>query len=430
MKPPIPSPKWQNFVLEDWRNFVPGWAITWIEESYSSPAQTICLLGLICHPSLFWAAAFVTAQLCHPWVISWGDVHSSLKHLEEVYSLLKKEDYLLRPVDNLTYTAIEKFLDKSLYQTVFEQLKGPIKTNVDNDPFYKYVSQEPVRIFIAEGKYGKLLPEPKAYTNLVGSSLILLHYPLDRMDAVDRFFLLHELEHVNPEGSKQLSALQSRPLFLCFSIPLLFFLTSVWWHWLIIAIYIWKNLVANTKGLGKREVIADNGALRKLSSIEEKKEVLEFLIELSISNLQSIGDVQIINKAIGWGDEPSRPQWEDLVERMELVIELKAQNKLNYSIVTWLDRLRFFRSYEQNLKEELPLPSLGWMSFEDRRYALLFNLFFVYLGVITTSPPIIPFILMFVFVVFDTFYAIVCRAKIMFVNDYIDKYIEKQVVES
>ncbi|MFZ4660794.1 MAG: hypothetical protein ACOYNY_27530 [Caldilineaceae bacterium] len=372
-----------------WLDYGPYWLVWGLYQGYCNPAFIISLVGFIFHPSVIWFFAFIIAFFLHIMVFTWADAQCSLKHLTEAYNdIVREGDYFLRQVDNSVTQSIHEFSAIKAYQKAPEAVKEFIKLNTWYHPLFK----EPLKVFTAESNDGKAWQEPKAYTNFQGRSLVFLHHPFHQMDAFDRFLLLHELEHVNLNGARQLSQVYSRPIFLIFNMILLSFMAVSWWHWPIIAIYTVLNLLAYSQAISKREVIADNGALLKLSNIEEQKEVVKDLIEYAAANLQSKG----IN--LSWIDSQIDFQQDNKNALLREFIKFRRTNKLKSD---WIDRLLHFRWYENRLNKGEQLPHLGWTSFHDNVAMFPFNLFILYLGITTLYPPVFPFVIMFTFMIFD-----------------------------
>lgn len=377
--------------------------INWfLYQGYCNPALMVCLSGLILHPSISWFLGLLVAYIFQLIALTWADAQCSIKHLTEAYNdIISGQNYILHPVDNSTTKSIQEFSSIGIYQ----KLPMPAKKIIKNSPWYVDVYKEPLRVFIAEGKDGKSLGEPKAYTNFRGSSLVFLHRPFDELDALDRFFLLHELEHVNLAGAMQLSRIHSRPLLLFFSLVLLCFLAASWWHWVVIVIYVIINLVAHFQSAGKREVIADNGALLKLSNAEEQKEVIADLIDFSSSVVQGTDIAsEWMKDSFSFRVEERKEVLKEMMKIYKLNASLPKKDRLTHASLVWMDRLFHFRWYEYKLKESQPIPYLGWSSFHDNVSMLPFSLFFLYLGIITTSAPIVPLALIAIFIVLDVFW--------------------------
>jgi len=377
--------------------------INWfLYQGYCNPALMICLSGFILHPSFSWFIGLLVVYIFQLIALTWADAQCSIKHLTEAYNdIISGDKYILHLIDNSTTKSIQEFSSIGIYQ----KLPVPMKKIIKASPWYVDVYKEPLRVFIAEGKEGKSLGEPKAYTNFRGSSLVFLHRPFDELDTLDRFFLLHELEHVNLDGAMQLSQIYSRPLLVFFNLVLLCFLATSWWHWVLIAIYVIINLFAHLQSTGKREVIADNGALLKLSNTEEQKEVITDLIDFGSSVLQGT------NLASEWMKHSFSFRAEEIKEvrkeRMKihkLNASLPKKDRLTHSNIVWMDRLFHFRWYEYKLKEDQPIPHLGWSSFYDNVAMLPFSLFFLYIGIISTSAPTFPLILIVIFIILDVFW--------------------------
>jgi hypothetical protein len=165
------------------------------------------------------------------------------------------------------------------------------------------------------------------------------------------------------------------------------------------------NLIAQFLSTGKREVIADNGALLKLSNTIEQKEVVDFLIELSSSYLQNETlTSEWMNQSFDFTDKARKNLIQEAVYIHKTNSFFQKKDRLSQSTVIWMDRLLHFRWYEYRLKEGKSLPILGWTPFHDRVSTVPFSIFFVYLGVITSSPPLFPFILMVAYILFDNFW--------------------------
>jgi hypothetical protein len=380
----------------------PKWLIWWLYQSYCNPAFMICFIGFACHFSFLWFFSLIIAFSLALIVLTWADSQCSIKQLTEAYNdIVSDENYLLHPVDNSITKSIQEFSSLKIY----EKIPLFAKNFVAESPWYRDLFKEPLCAFVAEDRNGKTLPDPKAYTNFRGSSLVFLPRPFNQLDAVERFFLLHELEHVNLDGAMQLSRRYSRPLLLGFNIILLGVLSTSWWHWLIIIIYMIFNLLAYVQATGKREVIADNGALLKLSNTDEQKEVVDFLIELSSSYLQNKElTTNWMSHTINFTDQGRNNLIRQSVHIYKLNFSLQKKDKLSQSTAVWMDRLLHFRWYEYRLQESEPLPFLGWTSFYDTIATVPFSLFFLYLGVITISPPIFPFVIMFIYMLLDMFW--------------------------
>lgn len=380
----------------------------------------ISLVGFVCHPSLFWLGTFVIAVVLTISVITRADAQASIKHLTEAYNdILDGDNFIFKPLAADTF--LSSVIEESSSIRIYEHLQNIF---VKDHPFYHTLFKNPLRVFIVEGKNGKILSSPKAYTNFLGQSLVFLHRPIEQIDAIDRFFILHELEHINLDGARQLSRIYSRPVFLFFSTILLCFIAISWWNWLLIIVYVFLNLNAHIQAKVKREVIADNAALIKLSNSQEQQGVVEFLIELSTENLEQVTNLEpeSINK-LTWEEHPFQIQLEEQQQRMQLLNELKKQGKLTHSTNEWIDRLRHFRWYEYRLNKGESLPYLGWTSFWDNIAPVPFNIFFFYLGVITSSPPLLPFVLMLIFIVIDVFLFVRYMTKLQEISSRIDNYL-------
>jgi hypothetical protein len=197
--------------------------INWLlYQGYCNPALMVCLSGFILHPSISWFLGLLVVYIFQLIALTWADVQCSIKHLKEACNdILNEENYVLCPVDNSTTKSILEFSSIKIYQNLPVFAKKITKES----PWYVDIYKEPLRVFIAEGKDGKSCG-PKAYTNFRGSSLVFLHDSFDELDALHRFFLLHELEHVNLDGAMQLSRMYSRPLLVSFNLILLCFLAT------------------------------------------------------------------------------------------------------------------------------------------------------------------------------------------------------------
>lgn len=342
-------------------------------------------MGFVCHPSWLWVFGFIITCLFYGWVFTWADIECSFKHLKDARNDILDGNYLIHPVDSSVYESIKEFCGIGVYQKMYRMLPLFVKNVMEKSPLYDNLSKEPLLILSVEHKDGKSLTACKAYTNLLGPSLVFLNRRPEEMDAFFRFLLLHELEHVNRDGAEQLSQMHARPIALSFAVILLSFLATAWWHWLIIITYVLLNIVTSIRAKERREAIADNGALRKLSNSEEQEEAIEYFIELN-QDLSELPEPQIDMEAI-------KKRFEILTMLMDQG-KLSNQDKRDY-IKEWMYRLGYFKLYQDCLKNHKKLPYLDWIPLEDRLFALPFNLFFLYLGRITLSPPIIPFVLMF-----------------------------------
>lgn len=395
----------------------PKWLKVWLYQNYLNPALIISLVGLIFHPSLLWLGAFFIAVVLTISVITRADAQVSIKRLTEAYNdILDGDNFILKPL------AADAFLSSVIQESSsIEIYKHLQNTAVKNNPFYHNLFNNPLRVFIAKGK-NKPLRNPKAYTNFLGQSLVFLHGPI--IDTIDRFLILHELEHINLDGARQLSRIYSRPIFLAFSTILLCSIAIYWWNWLLIIFYILLNLNAHIQAKVKREVIADNAALIKLSNSEEQQKVVEFVIEMYTDDLQTATNLD--NDSINiltWEEHPFQIQLEEQQQRIQLLNELRRQGQLTQSTNQLIDRLRHFRWYEYRLKKSESLPYLGWTSFWDNITPVPFNLFFFYLGVITSSPLLLPFILMIIFIVIDIFLFFKYMAKLQNISSSIDNHL-------
>jgi hypothetical protein len=404
-------------ITSSWLNG-PRWLGVWLYQSYLNPALMVSLVGFVCHPSLIWLSGLVIAATLTTSVITRADAQCSIKHLTEAYNdILDGENFLLKPLaaDSFLSSVIKESSSLAIYKHLQNTL---VKDNL----FYHTLFKNPLRVFVTECKEnGKILSSPKAYTNFLGQSLVFLHRPVEQMDTIDRFVVLHELEHINLDGARQLSRIHSRPFFMFFSTILLCFIVSDWWNWLLIIVYVLLNLNTHLQAKTKREVIADNAALIKLSSFEEQKEVVEYLIELSIENLENTTnlDTESINK-LTWEEIPFKINIEEQKQRIKLINELKKQDKMTYSTNEWIDRLRHFLWYEYRLNKGESLPVLGWTSYWDNIAPVPFAIFFVYLGVITSSLPLFPFILMLTFIVIDMFLFLIYMKEFHNISSSID----------
>lgn len=366
----------------------------YLHMGYYYPSLTFCLVGFICHPSWLWVFGFIVTCIFYGWMFTWADIEASLKRLKEACNYILNGDYFLHPVDSSVYDSIKKFCGAGVYQEM-SRISPWFKNTMEKSSLYDNISKEPLLIFSYKHKDAtKNVTACKAYTNLLGPSLVFLNQPPESMNAFASFRLLHELEHVNRDGAEQLSQIHARPIALVFAVIFLSFIASIWWQWLIIIIYVLLNLVSYIRAGERREAIADNGALRKLSTLEEQKEAVEFFIELD-QNLNDLSEPEL--------------KWETLKERLEIITELSNEGKLNNQddrdrIKELMYRLGYFKWYQECLNNNENLPYLSWIPFEDRLFAFLFNLFFLYLGIITAFPPAIPFLLMLLSVVLYVFY--------------------------
>ena len=375
--------------------------ITWyFYQSYSNPLSVISLVWLATHPSVLSFSTVLVAWAFQIVALTWADAQCSLKHLKEAYNdVIAEGSYRVYPLDDATSKDVEDFSSIGIYR----KLPTFTKDILGKNPWYAGIFAEPLKIFVAEEKDGKVFAEPKAYTNFRGSSLIFLPRPFDQLDALDRFLLLHELEHVNLDGARQLSRFYSRPLLLLLNSIILFSLSTVYWQHLVILAYIAINLIAHFQVIIKREVIADNGALLKLSTAEEQTEVIELLIELSSSYLLNS------NLSSSWLQQPFHFRQDEkkaLLKESLKLLKTKHRtlddNQLKLLKSGWMDRLLHFRWYENCLKENRKIPYLGWSSFYDTISMVPMGIFFLYLGSLTSSVPVFPFVLIGSFIAVET----------------------------
>lgn len=384
-------------ILQSWLDG-PKWLRWLLYQSYCNPIFMICIVSFITHFSFQWLISLVIAFSLTLVVLTWADAQCSVDQLSEAYKdMVSGKNYEFHPVSNEITKSIIELSSLKIYQET-----PLIRKVVEKNSWYKDLFNEPVRVFIAKDKTGKILQEPKAYTNFLGSSLVFLPRPYDQLDVVDRFFLLHELEHVNFDGARQLSRTYSRPLLLAFNIIMLISLTTTWWEWLIIIFYVVMNLFAQSLALTKRELIADNGALLKIPDAHEQKEVVDFLIELSSSYLQN---EKIANQWMNQSLDFTIKERKDLIKKTIRIYRTKAfiqkKDRLHKATIIWLDRLLHFRWYEYRLKRCRSIPVLGWTPFHDTIATVPFILFLIYLGIHTEIPPVFPFALMTAYILFD-----------------------------
>ena len=404
----------------------PRWSQVCLYQSYLNPALIVALVGFVCHPSLLWLAAFIIAVLLTISVITRADAQCSIKHLTEAYEeLLEGDNFLFKslPPDSFLLSIIQKSSNLRIYK----HLENTLQNNV----FYPNLFKNSLRILVAEGKNGQILDSHKAYTNFLGQSLIFLNRPVEQNHLIDCFLVLHELEHINLDGARQLSRMHSRPMFLIFSTTLLCFLAISWWHWIFIIFYISFHILAQFQSKVKREVIADNAALIKLSNnelftLEDQKEIVNYFIEFNTENLENATNLETESiNILTWEKNPFQLDTEEIIQRNKIIKKLRDENKLNTSIKDKIDRLRHWRWYEYRLNHDDSLPYLGWTSFWDNIGTVPFVLFFLYLSIITPYPPLFPLGLMLIFIVFDMFLFLGYMNKLQNIHETIENYFAK-----
>ncbi|MEM7589952.1 MAG: hypothetical protein AAF383_00245 [Cyanobacteria bacterium P01_A01_bin.83] len=395
----------------------PKWLKVWLYQNYLNSAVIISLVGLIFHPSLLWLGAFFIAVVLTISIITRADAQVSIKRLTEAYNdILDGDNFILKPLAADTF--LSSVIQESSSIEIYKNLQN---TAVKTNPFYHNLFKNPLRVFIVKGKDKKILSNPKAYTNFLGQSLVFLDRDIEKIDVIHRFLVLHELEHINLDGARQLSRIYSRPIFMFFSAILLCLIAISWWHWLLIIVYVLLNLNAHIQAKIKREVIADNAALIKLSNSEEQQEVVEFFIEKYTDDIQERTNLEAESiNILTWEEHPFQIQFEEQQQRIQLLNELRTQGQLTHSTSELIDRLRHLRWYEYRLKKGKSLPYLGWTSFWDNITPVPFNLFFLYLGIITTDPPLLPFVLMIIFIVVDVFLFVKYMTRLQNISSNID----------
>lgn len=405
------------------------WLKVWLYQSYLNPALIVALVGFVCHPSLPWLVAIIIAVVLTTSVITRADAQCSIKHMTEAYEdILEGDNFLIEPLaaDSFLFSVIQESSNLRIYEH--------LENTLQNNPFYHNIFRNSLRVFVAEGRNGQILDSPKAYTNFLGQSLIFLNRAVEQEDAIDCFIVLHELEHINLDGARQLSRIYSRPMFLVFSTILLCFLTISWWHWIFVVFYISLHILAYLQSKIKREVIADNAALIKLSnndlfSSEVQKEVVEYFIEYNTENLENATNLETESiNILTWEEHPFHLQVEEIRQRNKIISDLRNQGNSNNFIKEQIDRLRHWRWYEYSLNQDNSLPYLGWTSFWDNIGTVPFVLFFLYLGVVTSSPPLFPFGLMLIFIVVDMFLFLGYMKKFQMISETIENSLAKNRV--
>jgi hypothetical protein len=133
--------------------------------------------------------------------------------------------------------------------------------------------------------------------------------------------------------------------------------------------------------------------------------VITDLIDFGSSILQGTNIAsEWMKHSFSFRAEERKEVLKEMAKIHKLNASLPKKDRLTHSSLVWMDRLFYFRWYEYKLKEGQPIPHLGWSPFHDNVSMLPFSLFFLYLGIITTSAPMLPLILIVIFIILDVFW--------------------------
>lgn len=247
-----------------------AWGFAWfaLYTGSNNPLLLISLLAFLVHPSFLWFVIFIGALVFHYGIQEAVNGYISLTNLRQATSefLNVESGYNLKEIDNAP------FFEEKDYSHILRNRRRLLRF-VDESQLADFspgLLVHPVRVFLATKKDGGIFCGAKAYTNPRGAGLIFLSNEPTLLNAFQRFLLFHELEHVSVRGAAQLSYMYACRFWGLIGIAFILSVASSLFDWVVGAVYTieWFFKCWYTMPI-MREVIADNGSLRKLSDAEQ-----------------------------------------------------------------------------------------------------------------------------------------------------------------
>jgi hypothetical protein len=165
---------------------------------------------------------------------------------------------------------------QSWYKLFGNKLFG--KEAVSNTPFWQ---SDPLVVLLAKPKSGYLLGQAKAFLNPLGTSLIIIDRPVDRMDDHAKFILYHEAGHITIDNRRHLGEAHFGRIWRPVTLVIFLCWIQAWWQVPIViayAAFIW--FIAWNYSFNLVEVIADNNALRRIKNKQQQMILVNDLCEL------------------------------------------------------------------------------------------------------------------------------------------------------
>src|SRR5258708_5042534 len=204
------------------------------------PALVFYGAGFLLHRRWPWFLAFCLTMAGHKAVEVYVGRLNSLNHLHSFFHEFqdpsgeyifgdKKTEYVFReiPPEDLVWKSLKSMFPnwKFVHR---EWSRGNGKFGLKELFRLDTPLNPPVRVFQASRPDGNQLPRASAYVNTNGVSIIFVTDGWDGNDIHHKFMLLHEMEHVNLNGQKNLARRKALAIWVIATASILFSSSLSW----------------------------------------------------------------------------------------------------------------------------------------------------------------------------------------------------------